>query len=206
MRRRVGVHDVALRRRLIGLIQQSSIRVECRQLHPSLWLGLGFQRGRPTLDRSLGHNRSLSAYNRSLGHNRSLGYNGLAALPFTSANFQRKTGHANQNNWHIAIFSDPLRQQAAVPHPQAAWFQSLPILLFTRKRKCAQIKVRVSAMAHVRKSTPLLSTDRSPLRSSRRAPQSRGRCCSNGLEEGPIQPYVGSIDTWPNDWAASPRY
>ena len=29
---------------------------------------------------------------------------------------------------------------------------------------------------------------------------------SNGLEEVPIQPYVVAIDTWPNDWAASPRY
>ena len=36
---------------------------------------------------------------------------------FTS-NFRRKTGHANQNNWHIAIFGDPLRQQAATPHPK----------------------------------------------------------------------------------------
>src|SRR4029450_1297533 len=46
--RRVGVHDVALRRRLIRLIQQTSIRLECRQLHTWLWLGFGFQRGRPT--------------------------------------------------------------------------------------------------------------------------------------------------------------
>ena len=101
-----------------------------------LWLGLAFRRGRPTLDRSPGHNRSLGLNsrhghirrlgyssslgdNRSLGHNgsldynRSLGDNGLAALPFASANFQSKTGHANQNNWHIAIFGHPLCQQTA---------------------------------------------------------------------------------------------
>jgi hypothetical protein len=34
----------------------------------------------------------------------------------------------------------------------------------------------------------------------------RLRCQSKGLEEVPIQPYVVPIDTWPNDWAASPRY
>ena len=44
MRRRVGV-DVAPRGRLIGLIQQSSMRVECRRLHPSLRLGLDFRVG-----------------------------------------------------------------------------------------------------------------------------------------------------------------
>src|SRR5512143_1937733 len=32
------------------------------------------------------------------------------------------------------------------------------------------------------------------------------RCCSNCLEESSIRPYVTSIDTWPNDWAASPRF
>ncbi|MGC1692423.1 MAG: hypothetical protein WA756_21220, partial [Pseudolabrys sp.] len=63
---------------------------------------------------SLGHNRSLG-HNGSLDYNRSLGYNGLAALPFASANFQNKTGHANQSNWHIAIFGHPLSQQTARP-------------------------------------------------------------------------------------------
>ena len=61
----------------------------------------------------------------------------MPLVPFASANVIRKTGHANQNNWHIAIFDDPLCQQAA-PRPQAAWFQSLHILLTTRKKKVSE--------------------------------------------------------------------
>ena len=50
-------------------------------------------------------------------------------LPFvpSPANFRRKTGHANQNNRHIAIFGDPLRQQAAALHCIDPFFRSLPI-------------------------------------------------------------------------------
>ena len=120
MRWRVGVHDVALRRRLIRLIQQSSIRVECRQLHARLWLGFGFLRGRPTHDKSLGHNRSL-------------GHNGDAALPFASTNIERKTGHANQNNWYIAIFNEPLPQQT-VPDLCPDCSKVFPVLVFTGKK------------------------------------------------------------------------
>ena len=126
-----------------------------------LWLGLAFRRGRPTLDRSPGHNRSLGLNsrhghirrlgysrslgdNRSLGHNgsldynRSLGYNGLAALPFASANFQSKTGHANQSNWHIAIFGHPLSQQTARPHVRL--FERYPRSPLHRQEKCGETK------------------------------------------------------------------
>ena len=106
----------------MGVIQQSSIRVECCQLHPRLWLGLGFQRGRPTLDRSLGHDRSL-------------GYNGVPARPFASGNVIRKTGHANQNNWHIAIFDDPLCQQAA-PIPTPLGFRVSRFSSSHARKKC----------------------------------------------------------------------
>jgi hypothetical protein len=70
------------------------------------------QRGWPTVDKSFGHNRSLD-------DNKRLGLNSVAALPFASANFRRKTSHANHNNWHIAPFGNPLPQQAANPNPKA---------------------------------------------------------------------------------------
>src|SRR5262249_55654619 len=169
IRRQIGVHDVALRCRLIGLIRQSDIRVECRhlyrrlwlefgfhrgrrrldrilchnrsrQLHSRLWLGLDFHRRRPTLDKTLGHNRSLGN-DRRLRHNRSAGYNGVFALPVASANVERKTGHANQNNWQIAIFNDPLRQQTAPSHVR---FESFPHSRLHRQEKYGESKSYVS--------------------------------------------------------------
>ena len=73
-------------------------------MHNRLWLDLDFHRGRLTLDKSLSHDRRRR-------HNKSVGYNDIVALPFATANVDRKTDHANHNNWQIAIFIDPLRQQ-----------------------------------------------------------------------------------------------
>ena len=99
-------------------------------MHSRLWLDLDFHRGRPTLDKSLSHNRSLGN-DRRRSHSRSVGYNDVVALPFAGANVERKTDHANQNNWQIAIFNDPLRQQTVRPHVR--WKFS-PIPIFTGKR------------------------------------------------------------------------
>ena len=163
IRRQIGVHDVALRRRLIGLLRQSNIRVKCRQLcrlcldfgfhrgwrrldqilchnrsrqlHSRLWLDLDFHRGRLTPDKSLSHNRSLGN-DRRRGHNRSC-YNDVVALPFAGANVERKTDHANQNNWQIAIFIDPLSQQTA---PSPCPLGSFPHSRLHRQAKCGESK------------------------------------------------------------------
>src|SRR5262249_45939006 len=81
-------------------------------------LDLDFHRGRPTLDESLGHNRLVAD-------------NNFAALPFASAKVNRKTGDANQRNWHIAIFNEPLRQQIA---PSPYRLEVFPVLVFTGKK------------------------------------------------------------------------
>src|SRR5262245_44080192 len=69
----------------------------------------------------------MVGYNGRFGHNRGV------ALPFASANVERKTDHANQNNWHIAIFNEPLRQQT-VPVQCPARSNVFPVLLFRGKK------------------------------------------------------------------------
>src|SRR5262249_15820328 len=91
-------------------------------------LDLDFHRGRPTLDESLGHNRVVA-------------YNNFAALPFASANVNRKTSDANQSNWHIGIFNEPLRQQIA---PSPCPLRSFPRSRLHRQEKCVELKSYVS--------------------------------------------------------------
>ena len=105
-------------------------------MHSRLWLDLDFHRGRPTLDKSLSHNRSLGN-DRRRSHNRSVGYNDVVALPFAGANVERKTDHANQNNWQIAIFNDPLRQQTA---PSPCPLGSFPHSHLHGQEKCVESK------------------------------------------------------------------
>ena len=159
IRRQIGVHDVALRRRLIGLIQQSNIRVECRQLYVgfgstlvsivggggstkssaitgavSCIIGFG-----STLISTAGGRRStkVSATTGGSARTESVGYNDVVALPFASANVERKTDHANQNNWQIAIFNDPLRQQTA---PSPCPLGSFPHSHLHGQEKCVESK------------------------------------------------------------------
>ena len=145
--------SVTLRRRLIGLLRQPNIRVKCRQLYRRLWFDFGLHRGRRRLDRILCHNRSRRrlfdrdfhpgrpTLDESLGHDKVVAYNNFAALPFASANVKRKTGDANQSNWHIAIFNEPLGQQIA-PSPYS--LGSFPHSRLHRQEKCVESKPYVS--------------------------------------------------------------
>src|SRR5262249_50113826 len=111
-----------------------------------MWQYFGCHVVRRRLDRLLCHNgsrlhrRRLTldnrlSQNRGLGHNRSLGYSGVVALPFASAKVERKTDHANENNWHIAVFNDPLRQQTA---PSPCPPGSFPHSRLHRQEKCVE--------------------------------------------------------------------